>query len=222
MPKAASTSGWRAHRRESARAAIVAAAWLAVREEGLAGLSMRDLARRAGITTPTLYAYFDSKNDIYDAMFGQAAAEFDAHMAAPHDTDDPREILVASVRRFAAFCAGDVVRYQLLYQRTIPGFEPAAESYAPAVRALEGARERLALNDVTDPGHLDMWTALTTGLVDQQISNDPGGDRWVRLIEDSVAMFLAYCQGTRPGARRDRMAATAPADPDPATEGGPA
>jgi hypothetical protein len=32
-----------------------------------------------------------------------------------------------------------------------------------------------------------------TGLVDQQISNDPGGDRWIRLIDDVVAMFLAHC-----------------------------
>ena len=42
-----------------------------------------------------------------------------------------------------------------------------------------------------DPRYLDLWTALTTGLVDQQISNDPGGDRWIRLIDDAVAMFLA-------------------------------
>jgi hypothetical protein len=32
-----------------------------------------------------------------------------------------------------------------------------------------------------------------TGLVDQQISNDPGGDRWIRLIDDAVVMFLAHC-----------------------------
>jgi hypothetical protein len=46
-----------------------------------------------------------------------------------------------------------------------------------------------------------MWTALTTGLVDQQISNDLGGDRWAGLIDDFVAMFLAYCHaGDRAGA----------------------
>ena len=65
------------------------------------------------------------------------------------------------------------------------------------MRALDGVRERLALNGVTDARQLDMWTALTTGLVDQQISNDPGGDRWARLIDDFVAMFLAYCQTDR-------------------------
>ena len=60
---------WRASRRQSARDAIVEAAWALVREEGLAGLSLRDLARRAGITTPTVYSYFESKHAIYDAMF---------------------------------------------------------------------------------------------------------------------------------------------------------
>ena len=127
-------------------------------------------------------------------MFGRAATEFADRMSEPYDCQDPRAILAAGVRRFVEFCTSDTARYQLLFQRTIPGFEPTPQSFKPAVRALDGVRERLALNGVTDARHLDMWTALTTGLVDQQISNDPGGDRWARLIDDFVAMFLAYCQ----------------------------
>ncbi|MDQ6927095.1 MAG: TetR/AcrR family transcriptional regulator [Actinomycetota bacterium] len=188
---------WRESRRQTARGAIVDAAWAAVRQEGLAALSLRDLARRAGITTPTVYAYFDSKNAIYDAMFGQAAEDFAATLGAPYELVDPREVLIASVRRFVEFCTGDLARYQLLFQRTIPGFEPSPASYAPAVRALEALRECLALNGITSDAHLDIWTALTTGLVDQQISNDPGGDRWTRLIDDATTMFLAHCQSTQ-------------------------
>jgi AcrR family transcriptional regulator len=184
--------GWRESRRRSAREAIVEAAWAAVREDGLAGLSLRDLARRAGITTPTVYAYFDSKDDIYDAMFRQAATEFADRMTQPFEETDPSALLLSHVRRFVEFCTSDVPRYQLLFQRTIPGFEPSAESYAPAVRALDSAREFLALNSVTQPRHVDLWTALFSGLVDQQISNDPGGDRWTRLIEDAVTMFLTH------------------------------
>ena len=60
------------------------------------------------------------------------------------------------------------------------------------MRALDLTREYLARNGVTDPRHVDLWTAVTTGLVDQQISNDPGGDRWTRLIEDVVRMLLAH------------------------------
>ena len=52
-------------------------------------------------------------------------------------------------------------------------------------------------NGIHDPQHVDMWTALVTGLVDQQVSNDPGGDRWTRLIDESIDMFLAHCRATR-------------------------
>src|SRR5665213_2259161 len=188
---------WREGRRRSARDAIVHAAWALVGEVGLAGLSLRDLARQAGITAPTVYAYFDSKNAIYDAMFGQAATEFAERMAEPFDSDDPREVLKATARRFSQFSTNSPARYQLLFQRTIPGFEPSPDSYAPAVRSLSLARERLEINGITEARHLDMWTALITGLVDQQVSNDPGGDRWTRLIDEAVDMFLAHCQRTR-------------------------
>lgn len=118
-------------------------------------------------------------------------------MAEPFDSDDPREVLKASARRFSQFCTNSPAHYQLLFQRTIPGFEPSPESYAPAVGSLEIARGRLALNGITETRHLDMWTALITGLVDQQVSNNPGGDRWTRLIDEAVDMFLAHCKPTR-------------------------
>ena len=195
---------WRQSRRDSARAAILAVAWGVVEQEGLAALSLRDLARRAGITTPTVYAYFASKNDIYDAMFGQAAEEFALHIAAPHRSDDPRDILTEGLQRFVEFCLASVPRYQLLFQHVIPGFAPSAESYAPARRALDSTRDVLARTGITDERHLDMWTAVTTGLVSQQIANDPGGDRWTRLIDDVVAMFLDYCQPPRTSTGRRR------------------
>jgi AcrR family transcriptional regulator len=193
----AATIDWREARRQSAREAIVDAAWDLVHEEGLAALSLRDLASRAGITTPTVYSYFDSKQAIYDAMFGRAATEFADWMGRPLEATEAAAVLMANAYRFVEFCTDDVARYQLLFQRTIPEFEPSAESFAPAVRALDIARTNLALSGITQPRHLDLWTALLNGLVDQQVSNDPGGDRWTRLIEESVTMFLAHCKSTR-------------------------
>ena len=189
---------WREARRRGARATIVASAWELVREEGLSALSLRVLARRSGITTPTVYAYFDSKNAIYDAMFEEAADDFAGRMAESSLTGDPVADLTTDARRFVEFCAADVPRYQLLFQHTIPGFSPSPQSYAPAVRALERTRQLLRRSGVSDPRYLDLWTALTTGLVDQQISNDPGGTRWSRLIDDAVRMFLAYCHDHEP------------------------
>jgi len=185
---------WRQARRRSAREAIVAAAWQLVAEEGLAGLSLRELARRAGITPPTVYAYFASKNAIYDTMFFQAANTFADEMAKPYSSDNPREVLAESVGRFFEFCARHPARYQLLFQRTVPGFEPSAESFAPAQRALASEQDLLARNGVTQARHLDMFTALVSGLASQQFANDPGGDRWTSLAEESLAMFLDHCR----------------------------
>jgi AcrR family transcriptional regulator len=191
--KKPATGSWREARRQNARAALLATAWEMVREDGLASLSLRELARRAGITTPTVYAYFDSKNAIFDAMFGEAAQSFADLKAELPVTDNPRQDLLAETKAFVEFCTSDVARYQLLFQHSVPGFTPSPESYAPAVGALEFTRGLLVRNGVRDPRQLDIWTAVTTGLVDQQISNDPGGDRWSRLLDDVLQMFLAHC-----------------------------
>jgi AcrR family transcriptional regulator len=193
MSKSMNELTWREARRQNARTDLLTTAWEMVREGGWSALSLRKLAHRAGITTPTVYAYFESKNAILDAMFGEAAESFAQANAEPLPDGTPEQQLVAHADRFAAFCTSDVVRYQLLFQRLIPGFSPSPESYVPAVRALGSARQRLEHAGVRDPRHLDLWTALMTGLVDQQISNDPGGDRWTGLIDDVVAMFLAHC-----------------------------
>jgi AcrR family transcriptional regulator len=193
MSKSVGELTWREARRQNARADLLAVAWEMVREGGLGALSLRKLAQRAGITTPTVYAYFESKNAILDAMFGVAAESFAQSNAEPLPEGTPEQQLVAHAHRFAAFCTSDVARYQLLFQHLIPGFSPSPESYVPAVRALDSARQVLERAGVQGTQYLDIWTALMTGLVDQQIANDPGGDRWIRLIDDVVAMFLAHC-----------------------------
>ncbi len=140
-------------------------------------------------------------------MFGQAATEFRDAMSAPHHVEGARALLLADVRRFFTFSLSDIARYQLLFQRTLPGFEPSPGSYAPAQQALAGARDRLADLGITAPRHLDLFTALLTGLVDQQVANDPGGQRWSRLAGEAVDMFLAHCQATddaRPPAQRSK------------------
>ena len=203
MMKTKEPTDWREARRRSAHDTIIDVAWSLVSEEGLAGLTLRDLARRAGITAPTVYAYFNSKNAIYDAMFGRAATEFALTMAEPYECDDPRDQLVAIANRFSQFCTSSPTRYQLLFQRTLPDFEPSPESFAPAILALEGVRELLVVYGISEARHADIWTALIVGLVDQQISNDPGGDRWTRLIEESVDMFITHSQPNRGSRKHD-------------------
>jgi AcrR family transcriptional regulator len=50
-----STRDRRAERREATRAEILEAAWELARQQGLAGLSLRDIAAKIGMRPPSLY-----------------------------------------------------------------------------------------------------------------------------------------------------------------------
>lgn len=181
-----------AERREATRLEILDAAWAVARETGLAQLTLREVADRVGMRAPSLYSHFDSKHAIYDAMFGQAWAEClavsDAALAqVPPDT---RGALRQVARTFFDFAVSDLPRHQLMNLRTIPGFQPSAESYAPAVASLERVRELFARHGITSPEDLDLYVALVGGLVDSQHANDPGGDRWSRLLDRAIDMFV--------------------------------
>ena len=182
----------RSERAEATRREILDAAWALVREEGLASLTMRDLGARVGMKAQSLYGYFASKHDIYDAMFATGAQQFvDAEPWDQLNGDAVHDVR-CFVHSFVRFCAADLARYQLLFQRPIPGFEPSAASYAIAESTLARVGEQLAGLGITDPRALDLLTALSAGLASQQLANDPGGDRWIRLIDDAVEMYVTY------------------------------
>jgi AcrR family transcriptional regulator len=192
----------RAERREATRAEILEAAWELMREHGVAGLSLRDLGQKVGMRAQSLYSYFDSKDAIYDALFAHGFSEFlERRRAIPSD-GDPRGEFRRVARLYFDFCLEDPARYQLLFQRTIPGFTPSPESYAPSVEGLDITRQLLFEAGGDDKADLDLYTALMTGLVDQQISNDLGGDRWSRLLDDALDMLFAHFDARGKGTSR--------------------
>jgi AcrR family transcriptional regulator len=187
-----STRDRRAERREATRAEILEAAWELARTHGLTGFSLRDVARVIGMRPPSLYWYFDSKQAVYDAMFVQGNNQLLERMRQVRWPKDPRGILRLCARGFVEFGAEDVQRYQLLFQRSIPDFEPSAEAYAVAVGVMEQMRTLLATAGLTRAEDFDLWTALVAGLAAQQTSNEPGGDRWLRLTDTAVDMFISH------------------------------
>lgn len=182
----------RAERNAQTKREILDAAWALVRENGLASLSMRDLGDRVGMRAQSLYGYFPSKYAIFDAMYAEANQEIHDIVAAIPVGHEPTETLRRYARAFLEFAVDDPVRYQLLYQRTIPGFEPTPESYEIAVRGLEYTRRALRDCGITSRRAIDAWTAVHSGLAAQQNSNEPGGKRWSRLSDEITAMYLAH------------------------------
>lgn len=180
-----------AERREATRREIVEIAWRLAQEQGLAEFTLRDVAERVGMRAPSLYTHFESKHAIYDAMFGQAWTEYEqvalAETAALPRA--PRAAVRRAARVFFDFAVANPARHQLMNQRTIPGFEPGPEAYAPAVRVLEQGRQLFRDLGLSDPADFDIWVALIGGLVNQQLANDPGGARWSALVERAMDIW---------------------------------
>jgi AcrR family transcriptional regulator len=180
-----------AERREATRREILVVAWELARENGLSSVTLRDVAARVGMQAPSLYTHFESKNAIYDAMFGQAWSDYEASLraAAEQLSAHPRTAVKQVARHFYDYATADLPRHQLMDVRIIPGFEPTADSYAPAVRVLERARTTLGDLGVTSPDDFDIWVALIGGLINQHHANDPGGTRYAVLLDRAVDMW---------------------------------
>jgi AcrR family transcriptional regulator len=185
--------GTRERRRERTRADILDAAWRLAERDGLAGFTLRDLADEVDMRAPSLYTYFDSKAAIHDAMFVQAHQQLEGVAdRTPVNSCDPRGTLLAVVTAFLDFCQASVPRYQLLFTRVLPDWEPSPEAYARAVAFLD--RLDALLTELGMPGEeaRDLWTAMVSGLASQQVANDLDGDRWARLVPAVVDMFLHH------------------------------
>jgi AcrR family transcriptional regulator len=179
-----------AQRREERVAAIVATAWDLARAHGIGGVSLHALAREVGIRQPSLYAYFDSKNALYDAMFADGNCQLLERLDAVKLPRDPRAAVKAFMHALIEFSVDDIPRYVLLFQRQIPGFDPSPESYEPARIFLNRAVELLHAAGLETEADVDCFVAMVAGLVDAQVSNDPGGDRWIRHLDRLADMYL--------------------------------
>jgi AcrR family transcriptional regulator len=183
----------RQRRHDAKRARIVAEAWKLARRDGLAAISLRDLAERVDLRQPSLYAYFDSKLALYDAMYLDGYGQMLERARELPPNDDPREALIEFVEFCVRFATEDVVRHQLLFQRTIPGFKPSHAAREPARAFLDIGAERLMAAGAIDAARGDgyVFTGIVAGFTNQQVLNDPNGDRWLLLVRRAMEMFLA-------------------------------
>jgi AcrR family transcriptional regulator len=196
----------RAERRAATRREILDAAWEIARRDGLSAITLREVAARIGMRSPSLYSHFDAKNAIYDAMFAQAWTELDAALetrggSAPANH---RKALLAEAEAFFDFAVADLARYQLMNQRTIPDFKPSDETYQASVAVYERMRAAMRRRGIRSQADLDLWTAILSGFVDQQLANDPGGTRWRRQLARLVDVYCDEVGVPGPRLRRTR------------------
>jgi AcrR family transcriptional regulator len=177
-------------------------------EQGVAGLSIGEIARRMGMRPPSLYVYFPSKHALYDALFARGAQLVLDAMAGlaetPAEGRSLEDVLLEDARAFVRWTVEHPAYAQLLYWRPVPRFNPSPEAFAPAQRMVERGKAQFAelqrrgllRGDVPVDDIFGAWICVTSGVVTRQLANAPGESfdegRYTGALPDLVAMFAAH------------------------------
>jgi AcrR family transcriptional regulator len=173
-------------------------------EAGVGGLSMSEMARRLGMRQPSLYKYFPSLHAVYDALFARGAELSAAAVQAAVEAG-PRGVVTIrpAPRALVRWAVGNPALAQLLYWRPVPGFEPTAATFAVSVRLMDQLSAAFAAAVRAGELHPDaasaeaprLFTIVVSGLVSQQMANEPGAGYetglFTSLTDAALDMFFA-------------------------------
>lgn len=190
----------RQHKRDLMTARILDTAREIMRAEGVAALTMQELARRLNLRAPSLYNYFTSKRDVYDALFRLGIMLYGAHISASiQGAKTWQEELRLAFEGTMSFALQNPELYQLCFERPVPGFVPSAESLQVSLDLLQQSYARAAdllqfLNtDLTEQQVMDLIISMMHGLTALHLSNEPdlpvGEGRFGSLIPAVVSVL---------------------------------
>ncbi|AXB43642.1 TetR/AcrR family transcriptional regulator [Amycolatopsis albispora] len=172
-------------------------------EQGVGGLTVRNLAEAAGSSTIGVYSRFGGRAGVLDALYERAFEQLDAAFAAlpPRSGDRARDLLdlALAYRRFAL---ENPARYAFMFERPVADFDPD-----PALR-LSVLRSGFThvVDRASPPGASDedarrysylLWTTMH-GLISVELTNAarsplPG---WF-VGQDEAAREQVYREGVQ-------------------------
>jgi AcrR family transcriptional regulator len=176
-------------RRGVVRDELLETAWALAREGGVAAVSLKNVADRMGVKSPSLYEYVPNLHGLFDLMFQSGWRQLDDEVTALRRVEADEGTWF---RRVLDFCVADPARFQLMLQRPVPGFAPSAEAMAVSQSVYDSMRAALAAFGVTRQRDVDLIDSLLLGLAGNQVANDPGGTRYVDLADEAIELFLRH------------------------------
>lgn len=199
-PSSREMSPRRRRNHEQMVATILDTARAIMREQGVAALSMQELARRLDMRAPSLYNYFTGKMEIYDLLFRLGFKLYAAHAEQhTHAAQTWQEEIRLSMEAYMTFGLQNPELYQLCFERPVPGFVPSEASMQFSLDVLSQAYARGAkLHSMFNAGlspeqTVDLIIAIMHGLTASHLANEPqlpvGQGRFGSLIPVVISIL---------------------------------
>jgi AcrR family transcriptional regulator len=141
------------------RAALLEAAVEVLRERGLHGLSLRECARRVGVSHAAPYRHFADKEALLVAIAGQGFVWLiEAARAAMEGLDDPRARLDAYGIAYVRFAIEHPEHHRVMFAAELDLEKASPEDQAASQEAFELLRATAA--ELVEPGEDEMMAAV--------------------------------------------------------------
>jgi AcrR family transcriptional regulator len=186
-------------RRASIARNILDAAWFLMAREGVAALSVREVARSVGLRQQSLTHYFPSKQLLLDALFADGFTDLRHILEELPPARQAGEGVVAVAVAVVDYCVANPARYHLMLQRTLPGFTPSQDSHDVALGCLNILIGRLQAAGITHPADIALVRSLISGLAAEQIANDPGGRDYADQTAPGIRRMVAAARAGQAG-----------------------
>lgn len=173
---------------DALRARLLQEASTIVATTGAAGLTVRDLASRAGTSPSAVYSLFGSRDELVRAVGDEAFARFAARLAAVPRTADPGADLLGLGLAYRENALADPHFYRVMFSATGAGLQDGSRGPATASATFLVLRDAVArvLGDrapAQEPA-LALW-ALVHGLVELELDGllpDGAQERYVHVL----------------------------------------
>jgi AcrR family transcriptional regulator len=152
------------------REACLTEALAIISAAGVEKLSLREVARRLGVSHQAPYRHFASRDHVLAEIVRRAFADFAAALRSPPQTDNPAADTLAMGLAYVTFAFAEPLQYRLMFGGTLPtpgdhpemmqGAREAFNVLRAALIRLFAARGQQPDHDLIDREALFAWSSL--------------------------------------------------------------
>lgn len=149
------------------REACVVAAHAVIAEHGVEKLSLRDVARRLGVSHQAPYKHYPSRDHLLAEVMRRCFESFSLFLDATQGSDDPQCDMQAMGQAYLKYATENPLEYRLMFGTPWPStaehpalLRDAQHSFLVLRRAIARMRGRTAITAQDDLDALFVWSSM--------------------------------------------------------------
>jgi AcrR family transcriptional regulator len=179
------------------KAEILKAATALFLQQGAAGLSVRAIAAKAGVSTIGVYSHFEGKRGLLEALYVDGFSQLGEAVAAANAGHDPEAAIMNIVDQYLVFSETNRAHYSLMFDSGSMAYQPSAAAESAARLAFGKLAETVSRLSRPALSRKESWAlafdlwALVHGFVTLR-GHSPftASDSWRAAVRSAVRVHL--------------------------------